>query len=126
AVLARARAVGGARGLCVPGLALPGRGRSGPGAARADLFLGRPGVTCPGPETAPGASAAVAALVRCCQAQEIQLPAGEHDRYVALVSHAPHVIAAAMAARLVHAADPALLLAGQGIRDVTRIAAGDS
>jgi prephenate dehydrogenase len=45
---------------------------------------------------------------------------------VALVSHAPHVVAAAMAARLARAAEPALLLSGQGIRDVTRIAAGDS
>jgi prephenate dehydrogenase len=126
AVLDRARALGCDLGSFVPGHPLSGRERSGPAAARADLFLGRPWVTCPGPDTAPGASAAVTALVRYCQAQEIQLSAGEHDRYVALVSHAPHVVAAAMAARLAHAADPALLLAGQGIRDVTRIAAGDS
>jgi prephenate dehydrogenase len=35
------------------------------------------------------------------------------------------VVAAAMAARLEHAAPGALALAGQGLRDVTRIAAGD-
>ncbi len=56
----------------------------------------------------------------------MRLTAAEHDRYVALVSHAPHVVAAAMAARLAGAAEPALMLSGQGIRDVTRIAAGDS
>jgi prephenate dehydrogenase len=44
---------------------------------------------------------------------------------VALVSHAPHVIAAAMAARLAAAEPGALALAGTGLRDVTRIAAGD-
>jgi prephenate dehydrogenase len=110
----------------VPGHPLSGRERSGPAAARADLFLGRPWVICPGPQTAPEAVAAVAALVRCCQAQEVRLTATEHDRYVALVSHAPHVVAAAMAARLAGAAEPALMLSGQGIRDVTRIAAGDS
>jgi len=110
----------------VPGHPLSGRERSGPAAARADLFLGRPWVICPGPQTAPEAVAAVAALVRCCQAQEVRLTAAEHDRYVALVSHAPHVVAAAMAARLAGAAEPALMLSGQGIRDVTRIAAGDS
>src|SRR5262249_11942165 len=51
-----------------------------------------------------------------------------HDRWVALVSHAPHLVAAAMAARLAPSAVPAdaLALAGQGLRDVTRIAAGDS
>src|SRR5262249_32762481 len=81
---------------------------------------------CPGPQTAPEAVAAIAALVRCCQAQEVQLTAAEHDRYVALVSHAPRVVAATIAARLTSAAEPALMLSGQGIRDVTRIAAGDS
>ena len=126
AVLDRARALGCALDSFVPGHPMSGRERSGPAAARADLFLGRPWVTCPGPETEPDAVAAVTALVSCCQAQEIRLSAAEHDRYVALVSHAPHVVAAAMAARLAQADDPALVLAGQGIRDVTRIAAGDS
>ena len=126
AVLDRARALGCGLDSFVPGHPMSGRERSGPAAARADLFLGRPWVTCPGPETEPGAIAAVTALVTCCQAQEIRLSAAEHDRYVALVSHAPHVVAAAMAARLAQADDPALVLAGQGIRDVTRIAAGDS
>jgi prephenate dehydrogenase len=45
---------------------------------------------------------------------------------VALVSHAPHVVAAAMAARLERAPDGALAVAGQGLRDVTRIAASGS
>ena len=126
AVLGQARARGCDLGSFVPGHPLSGRERSGPAAARADLFLGRPWVICPEPDTAPGAVAAVLALVRCCRAQVVRLSASEHDRYVALVSHAPHVVAASMAARLAGAAEPALLLSGQGIRDVTRIAAGDS
>jgi len=125
-VLARARELGCDLASFVPGHPLSGRERSGPAAARADLFLGRPWVTCPEPEAAAEAVAAVTALVRCCRAQEVRLTAAEHDRYVALVSHAPHVVAAAMAARLADAAEPALMLSGQGIRDVTRIAAGDS
>ncbi len=126
AVLEQAAALGCDLASFVPGHPLSGRERSGPAAARADLFLGRPWVICPEPGTAPEAIAAAAALVRCCQAQEVRLTAAEHDRYVALVSHAPHVVAAAMAARLADAAEPALMLSGQGIRDVTRIAAGDS
>ena len=43
-----------------------------------------------------------------------------------LVSHTPHVVSAAMASALAGAADGALALAGQGLRDVTRIAAGDT
>ncbi|HLI36021.1 MAG TPA: prephenate dehydrogenase dimerization domain-containing protein, partial [Streptosporangiaceae bacterium] len=48
--------------------------------------------------------------------------------WVALVSHAPHVVAAAMAAQLAGESVPeqALTLAGQGLRDATRIAAGDT
>jgi prephenate dehydrogenase len=125
-VLADAQELGCDLASFVPGHPLSGRERSGPAAARADLFLGRPWVLCPGPQTAPEAIDAVTALVRCCRAQEVRLTAAEHDRYVALVSHAPHVVAAAMAGRLAGAAESALMLSGQGIRDVTRIAAGDT
>jgi len=52
--------------------------------------------------------------------------AATHDRWVALISHAPHLVASAMAARLEEAPADALELAGQGLRDVTRIAAGDT
>jgi prephenate dehydrogenase len=110
----------------VPGHPLSGRERSGPAAARADLFLGRPWVICPGPQTHPEAVAAVIDLVRCCRGEPVQVGADEHDRWVALVSHAPHVVAAAMAAQLTDAPGGALGLAGQGLRDVTRIAEGDS
>jgi prephenate dehydrogenase len=109
----------------VPGHPLSGRERSGPAAARADLFLGRPWVLCPGQETAQAAVEAVSGLVNACGAQPVLLSAAEHDRWVALVSHAPHLVAAAMAARLGDAPAGALALAGQGLRDVTRIAGGD-
>jgi prephenate dehydrogenase len=109
----------------VAGHPLAGRERSGPAAAREDLFLGRPWALCPTPETAEDAVAAVAALAESCGAQTVVVGADEHDRAVALVSHGPHVTAAAMAARLETASGVALGLAGQGVRDVTRIAAGD-
>jgi prephenate dehydrogenase len=89
------------------------------------LFLGRPWALCPTPETSQSAVAAVAALAEACGAQIAVLDAEEHDRAVALVSHGPHVAAAAVAARLQSAPESALGLAGQGVRDVTRIAAGD-
>jgi prephenate dehydrogenase len=109
----------------VPGHPLAGRERSGPAAARADLFLGRPWVLCPAPETSAAALAAAAGLAAACGAQLVTLAAAEHDRYVALVSHVPQLVSAAMAARLEGAPHDALALAGQGLRDVTRIAAGD-
>ncbi|MFC0042060.1 prephenate dehydrogenase [Actinomadura rayongensis] len=109
----------------VPGHPLAGRERSGPAAARDDLFLGRPWALCPTPKTSPAAVAAVEALARTCGAEPVVVEADEHDRAVALVSHAPHVVSAAVAARLTGADDTALGLAGQGVRDVTRIAASD-
>jgi prephenate dehydrogenase len=109
----------------VPGHPLSGRERSGPAAARADLFLGRAWVLCPVPQTTPEAVAAATSLASACGAQPVLLSAAEHDRWVALVSHVPQLVAAGMAARLELAPDGALALAGQGLRDVTRIAAGN-
>jgi len=109
----------------VPGHPLAGREKHGPAAARADLFLGRTWALCRLPETSDEATAAVTALVRACGAVPVRTDAAAHDRWVALVSHAPHLVAAAMAARLEEAQGKALDLAGQGLRDVTRIAAGD-
>ena len=122
----QARAAGCDMASFVPGHPLSGRERSGPAAARADLFLGRPWVICPDPPAPAEGLAAIEALARICGAEPVQVSAAEHDRWVALVSHAPHVLSAAMAARLADASDGALSLAGQGLRDVTRIAAGDT
>jgi prephenate dehydrogenase len=110
----------------VPGHPLAGREKHGPAAARADLFLGRTWALCPLPETSDEATAAVTALVLACGAVPVLTDAASHDRWVALISHAPHLVSAAMAARLEAAPPQALDLAGQGLRDVTRIAAGDT
>ena len=122
----QAQAAGCDMASFVPGHPLSGRERSGPAAARADLFLGRPWVICPDPPAPAAGLRAIAALARTCGAEPAEVTAAEHDRWVALVSHAPHVLSAAMAARLADASDGALSLAGQGLRDVTRIAAGDT
>jgi len=110
----------------VPGHPMAGRERSGPAAARSDLFAGQTWVICPGEQTTAGAVAAVAGLASVCGAQVVRLTAAEHDRWVALVSHAPHVLASAMAAECADAPQGALALAGPGLRDVTRIAAGEA
>ena len=110
----------------VPGHPLAGREKHGPAAARADLFLGRTWALCPLPETSEAAIQAVTELVRTCGAVPVRTDPAAHDRWVALISHAPHLVAAAMAARLEAAPTEALDLAGQGLRDVTRIAAGDT
>jgi prephenate dehydrogenase len=126
--LARAREAGCDISRYVPGHPLAGRERSGPAAARADLFLGRAWALCPAPETSGVTVAAVTELVTACGAEPVVTDADTHDRWVALISHAPHVVAAAMAAQLAPESVPpeALSLAGPGLRDATRIAVGDA
>ena len=122
----QARAEGCDLTCFVPGHPLAGREKHGPAAARADLFLGRTWALCPEPETSARATETVTDLVRACGAVPLRTDAAAHDRWVALISHAPHLVAAAMAARLEAAPAQALDLTGQGLRDVTRIAAGDT
>src|SRR5699024_10744081 len=55
----------------------------------------------------------------------VTMSAAEHDDGVSLVSHVPQLISSLVAARLVDAPEPALGLAGQGLRDITRIASSD-
>ncbi|HVE25974.1 MAG TPA: prephenate dehydrogenase [Sporichthya sp.] len=109
----------------VGGHPLAGGERSGPTAARGDLFEGRPWVLTPSPVSDAAAVAAVEELVRLCRADPVVMDPEAHDRAVALVSHAPQVLATLVGARLVDAPEDAVALAGQGIRDVTRIAASD-
>ncbi|GAA2637725.1 prephenate dehydrogenase [Actinomadura fulvescens] len=109
----------------VAGHPMGGGERSGPLAARPDLFVGRPWVLCPGAEADDTAVASVRAMVAACGATPVTMDAADHDDAMALVSHAPHVVASAMAARLAEAPPSTANIAGQGVRDVTRIAAGD-
>ncbi|WP_211239615.1 prephenate dehydrogenase [Jiangella gansuensis] len=104
---------------------MAGREISGPSAALADLFEGRPWVICADDGTHQQAVTRVLALARLVGATPITMTAAEHDAGVALVSHTPHVVAALMAARLAGAPGHEVRLAGPGITDVTRIAGGD-
>ncbi|KUP98558.1 prephenate dehydrogenase [Thermobifida cellulosilytica] len=124
-VVERAAALGCDLAGYVPGHPMGGRERQGPGAARADLFLGRSWALCPTARTAPEAVKTVTVLAELCGADPLVVDEAAHDRAVALVSHAPHAVSAAVAARLLDGDTTALALAGQGVRDMTRIAGGD-
>src|SRR5690606_32231281 len=89
------------------------------------LFEGRPWAITPHDMSDPRAVAVVEALVRTCGGVPIRLSPAEHDKAVARVSHVPHLVSALVAGRLAAAPPDHLLLSGQGVRDVTRVAAGD-
>lgn len=104
---------------------MAGRERSGPLAADADLFDGRPWVLTPTAATATDVLNLALELVALCRAVPVVMDADAHDRAVALVSHTPQLVSSLVAARLEHAEDSAVRLCGQGILDVTRIAGSD-
>lgn len=104
---------------------MSGRERSGPLAGTADLFEGRPWVLTPTRDTDTEVLNLALELVALCRAVPVVMEADAHDRAVALVSHMPHLVSSMVAARLQDAEETAVRLCGQGIRDVTRIAASD-
>lgn len=104
---------------------MSGKERSGPLAATADLFEGRPWVLTPTRDTDTEVLNLALELVALCRAVPVVMDADAHDRAVALVSHTPQLVSSMVAARLREADETAVRLCGQGIRDVTRIAASD-
>ncbi|MGR8011392.1 prephenate dehydrogenase [Streptomyces hypolithicus] len=104
---------------------MAGKERSGPLAATADLFEGRPWVLTPTRDTDTEVLNLALELVALCRAVPVVMDADAHDRAVALVSHTPQLLSSLVAARLEEADETAVRLCGQGIRDVTRIAASD-
>ena len=104
---------------------MAGRERSGPAAALPDLFVGRPWVIVDSGESTSAALLAVRSLAVDLGAQPVAMSAAEHDAAVAVVSHVPQVASSLVAARLQDAGPAALGLAGQGLRDVTRLASSD-
>lgn len=104
---------------------MAGRERGGPISARADLFLGRPWVLAGHDGISYRRAGAIEDLILDVGAVPIEMTVDEHDRSVAMISHVPQLVASAMAARLRTASNGAVGLAGQGVRDVTRIAASD-
>ena len=109
----------------VGGHPMAGSERSGPLAASAALFDGRPWALTPHPGSSAEAVELVGELVELCGAVAVRLAPEEHDLAVARTSHLPHLLAVLMAGRLADAPAEHLALSGQGVRDVTRVAGGD-
>lgn len=109
----------------VGGHPMAGSERSGPLAARADLFDSCNWVLTPTADTRTDTLNAALELVAICGAVPVLMEADAHDRAVGLVSHAPHLMASLVAALLERGEERMVSLAGPGVRDLTRTAAGD-
>ncbi|HUW65260.1 MAG TPA: prephenate dehydrogenase [Spirochaetia bacterium] len=113
-------------GWFVGGHPMAGSERGGVAAANPYLFENAYYLLTPTGETAPAALAAAQDMVRALGARTVILDPGEHDQLVALISHLPHLVAAALVntAASSSRAGRALPLAAGGFRDTTRIASG--
>ncbi len=111
----------------VGGHPMAGSEQLGVDGATADLFEGAVWVLTPVVGTDSDHFATVDAVVRSLGADVVALPPERHDALVAVVSHVPHLTAAALMGIADERAEEhaALLrLAAGGFRDMTRIAAG--
>ena len=104
---------------------MAGREIGGPEAARSDLFQGRAWIYTPTLDCDPDVLTNVVELIGTLGATPIQMTPDEHDAAVALISHLPQISASLLAKQLRLGPQAWLALAGQGVKDSTRIAASD-
>ncbi|WP_237195230.1 prephenate dehydrogenase [Rothia nasimurium] len=104
---------------------MAGREKSGPVAARGELFSARPWVLCDHETVRPELVKVAQQVATELGSTITHMDVDEHDRTVALISHVPQVMSSLLASRLQDTPLYALGLAGQGLRDTTRIAASD-
>ena len=103
---------------------MAGTAQAGVEAGLTGLFAGRPWVATPTDATDPEALAVVRGLAEAVDARWLECPAADHDQAVALISHLPVLLGAA----LIEAAGPvplARLLASSGFADTSRVGGGN-
>ena len=123
-VLAELRPIFRDRGRFVGSHPMAGSEHTGLAAARADLFDGTTSLVTPEADTDATALATVCEFWKSIGCRVVELPAAEHDECVALVSHLPHLLAAALVNTVVAQNEHAFRVVGPGFRDTTRVAGG--
>jgi prephenate dehydrogenase len=110
----------------VGGHPMAGKETTGIDAAEPALFHDRTWVIVPTVDAPEGAVQSVVGLAQACRAKPVFMDAGEHDAYVAAISHLPLALSSALfSVAFGSAAWPELAqLASSGFRDTTRLASG--
>jgi len=111
----------------VGGHPMAGSEQAGVDGADGDLFVGATWVLTPTAATDADAYARLRTVLSTLGAEVLALAPEQHDALVAVVSHVPHLTAAALmnlADRMAAHHAPLLRLAAGGFRDMTRVAAG--
>jgi prephenate dehydrogenase len=111
----------------IGGHPMAGSEQEGVDGADPDLFVGATWVLTPTPTTDPQAYALLRTIVGSLGADIVAVEPARHDALVAVVSHVPHLTAAALMTLAAGQAEQhatLLRLAAGGFRDMTRISAG--
>ncbi len=124
-VILEVETVSGLSTRFVPTHPMAGREIGGAGAARADLFQGRSWIVTPSADLKAESRHIVNELIDLLGATSIELTPRDHDRAVAKISHMPQIAASLLAKQLIGTPPEWMELAGQGLRDTTRIAGSD-
>ena len=109
---------------------LAGTEATGPAAADAALYRGKPCFVCPGPKADAGAIEAARQLWQGIGASVIHLDPAAHDEFMAAASHLPHVAAFSLALGLEDEAEMLIerippTYPPTSLRDCTRVAASN-
>lgn len=109
---------------------MAGTAAAGVEAGLAGLFQGRPWIATPDAETDPDALAVVEAVARDLGSQWLTSGAAQHDQAVALISHLPVLVSAALLRAVGEERDPeirqlAMALASSGFADTSRVGGGN-
>ena len=105
---------------------MAGREVSGAENSRADLFEGRAWIGISDSLKNDENKEIIESFVSGCGGVLYWLTSKEHDETVALLSHLPQILSSLLASKLNDVDPNKLNLAGQGLRDVTRLAASDA
>ncbi len=113
----------------IAGHPMTGREKSGVTAANKDLFKNKAYVIVEDTGAPAEAHEKLMSLLRLTEANFTSLDIAKHDRCASIISHVPHVTAAALVTLLNRAGDDldsCLKLIGGGFRDTTRIASSNA
>lgn len=104
---------------------MAGRETSGPQSARSDLFNSRAWIISKSSTANPEAVEIARELGSLMGSTIYELDAKSHDSAIAAISHLPQILSSALGASLKDVGIEELNLAGQGLRDVSRLAESD-
>ena len=113
----------------IAGHPMAGREKSGVDAADKNLFVGKAYVIAEDTGAPPEVLEKLMSVLRLTEANFLTIDIAKHDRCASIISHVPHLAAAALVTLLNNAGDDldsCLKLVGGGFKDTTRIASSNA